>query len=145
MSHCLGSIFVYADGEFEYVANPEDLADLSMYREFGLNIMEPDVTPGDYWQELSPEQAMTYQSELLFQTTRTGVFSLEELAAHPTYGRLPAVESGQMGPWNQDFIQSYQGLTAALETMMATLQDAADVTPWGWSHPARGNPDSANA
>ena len=59
----------------------------------------------------------------------TGVFSLEELAAHPTYGRLSAVESGQMGPWNQDFIQSYQGLTAALETMMATLQDAADVTP----------------
>jgi hypothetical protein len=59
----------------------------------------------------------------------SGVFSLEELAAHPTYGRLPAVESGQMGPWNQDFIQSYQGLTAALKTMMATLQNAADVTP----------------
>jgi hypothetical protein len=59
------------------------------------------------------------------------VFSLEELAAHPTYGRLPGVESGQMGPWNQDFIQSHQGLTAALETLKATLQDAADVTPYG--------------
>ena len=41
---------------------------------------------------------MMYQSDVLFQSTRTGVFSPEELAVHPTYGRLPAVESGQMGP-----------------------------------------------
>ena len=125
----LTTLFVYADGEFEYVANPEAWADLSMYQAFGLNIVEPNVEPGEYWQDLSPEQARTYESDVLFQSTRTGIFSLEELAAHPTYGQLPAVKAGQMGPWNQDFIQSYQGLTAALETMMATLTDANDVTP----------------
>jgi hypothetical protein len=33
-----------------------------------------------------------------------------------------------MSPWNQDFIQSYQGLTAGLQTIIAALQDAQDVT-----------------
>ena len=125
----LTTLFVYADGEYEYVAYPPDWADLAMYQGFGLNIIVPDAVPGEYWQELSPEQARLYQSDVLFQSTRAGVFSLEELAAHPTYGQLPAVKAGQMGPWNQDFIQSYQGLTAALETMMATLAEATDVTP----------------
>lgn len=125
----LTTLFVYADGQFEYVAYPPDWADLAMYQSFGLPIIEPNAEPGSYWEELSPEQAMTYQSDVLFQSTREGVFSLEELAAHPTYGRLPAVKAGQTGPWNQDFIQSYQGLHAALQTMMATLEDAEDVTP----------------
>lgn len=43
------------------------------------------------------------------------------MAAHAAYGSLPAVNAGQISPWNQDFIQSYQGLTAALES-------AEDVT-----------------
>ena len=122
------TLFVSANGEYEYVANPGDWADLTMYRGLGLNIIDPDVKPGDYWQELSPEQANTYQPDVLFQSTRAGSFSLEELAAHPTYGQLPAVKAGQTGPWNQDFIQSYQGLTAALESMLATLDGASDVT-----------------
>ena len=125
----LTTLFVYMDGEFEYVAYPPMWADLEMYQKLGLNIIEPNVAPNEYWQELSPEQARTYESDVLFQSTRAEVFSLEELAAHPTYGQLPAVESGQMSPWNQDFIQSYQGLTAGLQTIIAALQNARDVTP----------------
>lgn len=125
----LTSLFVYADGEFEYVAYPPIWADLAMYQALGLNVMEPtDVPEGDYWEELSPEQASKYVSDIVFQSTRLGVFSAEELAAHPTYGKLPAVAAGQLGPWNQDFIQSYQGLTAAFETLLATLAPAEDVT-----------------
>jgi iron complex transport system substrate-binding protein len=124
----LTTLFVYADGKYEYVAYPPDWADLAMYQSFGLNIVVPDAEPGSYWQELSPEQAMTYQSDVLFQSTRAGVFTLEELAAHPTYGRLPAVRAGQTGPWNQDFIQSYQGLHAALENMLVVLEPAEIVT-----------------
>lgn len=125
----LTTLFVYADGQDEYVAYPPIWADLAMFQAFGLNIITPKAPPGDYWEELSPEQAMTYQSDVLFQSARSGIFTLGQLAAHPTYGRLPAVKSGQMGLWNQDFIQSYQGLTAALETVIATLQNARDVTP----------------
>lgn len=124
----LTSLFAYAGNDFEYVAYPPDWADLAMYQSLGLPIMEPDVAPGDYWEELSPELAMTYQSDVFFQSTRAEVLSHEELTAHPTYGQLPAVKAGQIGNWNQDFIMSYQGLTAALKTMLATLRTAEKVT-----------------
>lgn len=126
----LTSLFVYADGTAEYVAYPPPWADLNMYQALGLNIIVPDNVPvNDYWEELSPEQASKYISDILFQSTRLGIFTPEELAAHATYGSLPAVKAGQVGPWNQDFIQSYQGLTAALETIIAALGPAEDVTP----------------
>ena len=40
-------------------------------------------------------------------------------------------EAGQFGPWNQDFVQSYQGLTAAFEMLLETLAGAEDVTDQG--------------
>lgn len=124
----LTTLFVYAAGDNEYVANPSKWADLAMYQSLGLNIIDPDVPETEYWHTLSPEQAMTYPSDILFQSTRSGILSLEELAAHPTYGLLPAVAAGQTGAWNQDFIMSYQGLTAALETMLPVLEAATKVT-----------------
>jgi iron complex transport system substrate-binding protein len=124
----LTSLFVYAAGDNEYVANPSKWADLAMYQSLGLNIIDPDVPETEYWHQLSPEQALTYPSDVLFQSTRTEILSLDELAAHPTYGLLPAVASGQFGAWNQDFIMSYQGLTAAFETMLPVLEDATKVT-----------------
>lgn len=124
----LTTLFVYAGEESEYVANPPMWADLAMYQALGLDIIAPEAAPGEYWQELSPEQAMTYPSDVLFQSTRAEVLSFEQLAAHPTYGQLPAVAAGQVGDWNQDFIMSYQGLTAALTNLTATLGPAEKVT-----------------
>jgi iron complex transport system substrate-binding protein len=125
----LTSLFIYADGEYEYVAYPPLWADLAMYQAMGLNIIVPeDAPPGDYWEELSPEQASKYISDMIFQSTREGIFTIEELTAHPTYGQLPAVEAGQVYPWNQDFIQSYQGLTAAFDTLIEPLKGAQKVT-----------------
>lgn len=124
----LTAIFAHADGEQIFVANPDDWADLAMYQALGLNIVKPDAEPMTYWEELSTEQAAKYKADIFFQSTRDGSFSLEELAAHPTLGTLPAIKAGQVAPWNQDFIQSYQGLTAALDVMIATLENAKDVT-----------------
>lgn len=124
----LTSLFIYADDANEYVAYPPLWADLAMYQALGLNIIVPEAPPGDYWEELSPELALKYPSDIVFQSTRAGVLTLEELAAHPTYGKLPAVAAGQAGPWNQDFIQSYQGLAAAFDMLLATLRGAEDVT-----------------
>lgn len=125
----LTSLFVYADGTTEYVAYPPIWADLAMYQGMGLNIMVPqDVPEGDYWLELSPEQAALYSSDVLFQSTRKGILTPEQLAEHPTYGALPAVQARQIGQWNQDFAQSYQGLTTAFETMLDALREAKVVT-----------------
>jgi iron complex transport system substrate-binding protein len=124
----LTNLFVYADNENEYIANWPKWADLAWYNALGLNIVKPDVADAEYWLQLSPELAATYPSDLLFQSTRMEVLNLDELARHPTYGRLPAVQAGQVSPWNQDFIMSYQGLTAALETVIAALTPAEKVT-----------------
>lgn len=125
----LTSLFIYADPTELYIAYPPIWADLAMYQALGMDIIVPDSVPeGDYWEALSTEQAVKYVSDLIFQSSRTGTLSLEELAAHPTYGALPAVRAGQVIAWNQDFIQSYQGLGAALATMIAALESAERVT-----------------
>lgn len=123
------SLFMYADPTELYIAYPPIWADLAMYQALGMDIIVPDSVPaGDYWESLSTELAVKYVSDLIFQSSRTGTLTLEELAAHPTYGALPAVKAGQVYAWNQDFIQSYQGLGSALETMIAALENAEKVT-----------------
>lgn len=125
----LTSLFIYADPTAAYIAYPPIWADLAMYQALGMNIVVPDGAPeGDYWETLSTEQANKYVSDLLFQSSRTGTLSLEELAAHPTYGTLPAVKAGQVFAWDQDFIQSYQGLTTAFEFFTEALRNATKVT-----------------
>ncbi|MCA9880567.1 MAG: ABC transporter substrate-binding protein [Thermomicrobiales bacterium] len=124
----LTALFAHASGEGFSVANPEDWADLSWFRTLGLNIIEPDIETGTFWEFLSAEQAGTYQPDILFVSQRDESFTLEDLPGHPLYGMLPAVKAGQIGPWNQDMIQSYQGLEAALSSMLATLENAQKVT-----------------
>jgi iron complex transport system substrate-binding protein len=123
------SLFIYADPVELYIAYPPIWADLAMYQGLGMEIIEPEGVPeGDFWESLSTEQAIKYVSDLLFQSSRTGTLSLEELAAHPTYGALPAVKAGQVIAWDQDFIQSYQGLSAALTHLTEALRNAEKVT-----------------
>jgi iron complex transport system substrate-binding protein len=123
------SLFIYADPAELYIAYPPIWADLAMYQALGMNIIVPENVPaGEYWEALSTEQAIKYPSDLLFQSSRTGTLTPEELAAHPTYSALPAVKAGQVFAWDQDFIQSYQGLTTALAHLTESLQDAGKVT-----------------
>ena len=125
----LTSLFMYADPTELYIAYPPIWADLAMYQALGMDIIVPGPVPeGEYWESLSTEQAIKYVSDIIFQSSRTGTLSLEELAAHPTYGALPAVKAGQVFAWDQDFIQSYQGLTAALTHLTEALRDAEKVT-----------------
>jgi iron complex transport system substrate-binding protein len=121
-------LFIYAaEGESIYVANPIDWADLTLYQSLGLNIVQPEVEPGTFWEELSTELANKYPADIIFHSTRPGTMTPDELAAHPTLGQHPAVKAGQIGAWNQDFIMSYQGMTDALETTIATVSASTPV------------------
>jgi iron complex transport system substrate-binding protein len=124
----LTSLFASASGEAIYVANPADWADLAWYRSLGMNIIDPEAARWAYWEELSAEQAGKYQPDVFFESARDGSFTKEQLEEHPLYKTLPAIAAGQIGLWNQDFIQSYQGLGAALESMIETLENAEKVT-----------------
>lgn len=110
------------------IANPPDWRDLAWYRALGLNIIDPDAEPLSYWEELSAENALKYPSDILWQSTRPLAMTAEELEADSVWQHHPAVSSGQIGGWNQDSISSYQGMTDALEAMIAVLGSAKVVT-----------------
>jgi iron complex transport system substrate-binding protein len=120
----LVSLFVYADSQGLYAAKAPDWADLAWYQELGLNIVDPDVAVGEFWENLSWEQALKYPADIVFNTTRGEALTNQDLIDHPTFGQHPAIKAGQLGAWNQDFIMSYQGLTAALTEMTKTLSAA---------------------
>lgn len=125
----LTSLFAYIGPEAEwYAASPRDWADLSWYQKLGMTIVEPKADAGAYWETLSKEQALLYPADVLFNSTRAGVYTADELKADTTFANHPAVKAGQLGAWNQDFIMSYQGLTAALEAMTTTLSAAKKVS-----------------
>ncbi len=123
-------MFTYiGDGEQWYVTDPAGWADVSLFRKLGVNVLAPDESDG-WWQTLSTEEALRYPADIIFNSDRGGgtlTFSLEELQAHPTFGSHPAVQAGQVYPWNQDFILSYQGMIAALDAISGPLEQAQKV------------------
>lgn len=121
-------LFLYVDSELLYIANPPDWADLAFYQAAGVNIVVPDAEPGSFWEELSLEQALTYPADIIMSSSRPGTVPPEEFATHPSFGAHPASQAGQVVPWNQDFIMSYQGMAAAMEHLTTTLNESEKVT-----------------
>jgi iron complex transport system substrate-binding protein len=111
-----------------YVANPKRAGDLVYFRSLGLEIPDVDLPEDstDYWETLSLEAVGKYQTDLFFNSYRGT--SIEEAVAVPTIGQLPAVKAGQIFVWNQDFISSYQGLTAILDELTAAVEASEIVT-----------------
>ena len=126
LTSLFGTVGVDADGW--NAAYPPDWADLAWNQSLGMTVVEPNVKPGLFWENLSLEQALKYPSDIFFNSTRAGRATPEQLRADPVFGSHPAVAAGQIGSWNQDFILSYQGMKAALDTMIATLTPAQNGT-----------------
>jgi len=124
----LSVVFMYIGPEEIYVANAPDWADLNLYASLGLNIVKPDAEEGSFWEQLSLEQALKYPSDVLFNSTRPGNLTVDDLKEHPTFGQHPAIQAGQVFPWNQDFIMSYRGMADALESIMNPVSESTDAT-----------------
>lgn len=120
-------LFAGIDAEAMYVANPPDWPDLSMYMEMGVNAVIPDAAPGDYWESLSLEQGLKYPADIIMTSTRGGSWQLADLVDHPVFSAHPAVKAGQVYPWNQDFIQSYQGMREAMDHLSEVLSGSSDI------------------
>jgi iron complex transport system substrate-binding protein len=120
-------LFLYVDSETLYIANPPDWADLAFYESAGVTMIEPDAEPGSYWEQLSLEQALKYPADAIMTSTRPGTLSIEEITAHPALGAHPAAQAGQIFAWNQDFIQSYQGMTEAITHLTEVLETSEKV------------------
>lgn len=122
-------LFTYIDGENDaYIASWPDWADLALFKTIGLNVAGPELEVGEYWEQLSNEEALKYPADVLMNSTRPGMLDAAGLTEHPTWGAHPAVAAGQVGSWNQDFIMSWQGMTAAYQTIVDMVNAAEKVT-----------------
>jgi iron complex transport system substrate-binding protein len=118
----MSALFIAPDTASIYVANPDAAGDVMLFRDLGLDVPKLPVAPGEYWQQLSLQEAGTYQTDLLFYSMRGVLTSKEEVMAHPTVGLLPAAKAGQVFPWNQDVILNYPGVAASLDAMSSAVE-----------------------
>lgn len=111
-----------------YVANLADWADLTFFQSLGLNVFDVGVEPGTYWETLNWETFGQYQTDLVLTSARENeAVDQVQLVVDSAVVGIPAVDAGQVGLWNQDFILSYRGLTETLDLTLTYLRDAEDV------------------
>jgi iron-desferrioxamine transport system substrate-binding protein len=94
-------LVLYADKDGVYIAKPEFFADLSYYKELGLDIVAGGGSE-DYWEQLSWEQVGKYPADLILTDTRTFALSRQQMAEYPTWNALPAVAADQLGDWSAE-------------------------------------------
>jgi iron complex transport system substrate-binding protein len=125
----LMTLFANFDPEVYYVAGPAGVSELVYLDSLGLRFANADsAEAGEFWQELSAEQALDYPSDVLFTDVYSVLQTAEDLQGTPVYAAIPAVAAGQVGLWNRDFPINYAGITDFLETLLVTLRDAQKVT-----------------
>ncbi|WP_372406661.1 ABC transporter substrate-binding protein [Streptomyces luteireticuli] len=108
-----------------YVSNPTVNADLMYFRELGVDFVVPQkLDKGGYFESLSWENANKYEADLIILDSRTSALQPKDLAAKPTWAKLPAVEAGQVSPWLSEPRFSYAGSAPLLENLTAALEKA---------------------
>jgi iron complex transport system substrate-binding protein len=125
----LTSLFINFDPTALYVGGPRGVAELGYLQSLGLpfaNADSPDA--GEFWEELSPEQALIYPSDIIYNDVYSSLKTLADLQGVAVYGQMPAIAAGQVGLWKRDFPVSYAGLTDFLETILVTLREAEKLS-----------------
>ncbi|MFC5833218.1 ABC transporter substrate-binding protein [Nonomuraea insulae] len=108
-----------------WIVNPPEYPDAVHLKDAGLDIVTPSkVDEGGFFQTLSWENADEYDADVILYDTRTQALKPEEMMKKPTFAKLPAVEAGQLYPWNAEAPYSYQGYATFLEGLLANLKKA---------------------
>jgi iron complex transport system substrate-binding protein len=118
-------LFASVDLEALYIGGPDGVAELTFLKNLGLQFANADSpAAGEFWETLSPEQALLYPSDILYGDIYSGLKTIEDIESVDVYVRMPAVAAGQVGLWKRDFPVSYAGITEFLETILSTLRIA---------------------
>lgn len=125
----LNSLFASIDAEALYIAGPNGVAELRFLQRLGLRFANADsAAAGEFWETLSPEQALLYPSDIIYSDIYSEYKMLDELRGVAVYAPMPAVAAGQVGLWERDFPVSYAGITDFLETILETLRTAEKIS-----------------
>ena len=112
-----------------YVSNPKVSTDLMYFAELGVDIVVPTkLEAGDYFESLSWENAGKFPADLILLDNRSTALQPTELAAKPTWKQLPAVQAGQVTPWDAVPRFSYAGAAPLLEDLAKAIQGAKKLT-----------------
>ncbi|MEV5894778.1 ABC transporter substrate-binding protein [Nonomuraea fuscirosea] len=112
-----------------YVAYLPDHPDITYWGELGLNIVSPEqptASEGGFWEVLSWENADKYAADVILVDARAQSMKIEEMAAKPTWAKLPAVKAGQLYPWHAAERYSHLGYAKVMEELKANLEKSRD-------------------
>jgi iron complex transport system substrate-binding protein len=124
---CSGSV------DYFYASNPAMANDLRLFTELGVDFVVPDDPDeeggaGGYFESLSWENAGKYTADLLLLDARELTLQPDALAEFPTWNAMPAVEAGQITPWNSEPIYSYASSAANIETLAEAIENARKLS-----------------
>lgn len=103
-----------------YIAKIVDNGDLNFYKHRGLPLVSANVS-APYWDVLSWEQAGKYPADGILYDARPFAMSAADAKKIPTFAALPAVQAGQVGPWEVGPAPTYQAYTKAIDELVATI------------------------
>ncbi|GAB3980968.1 siderophore-binding protein DesE [Actinoallomurus acanthiterrae] len=111
-----------------YVSDPNANADLRYFRSLGVDLIVPNkVSAQGFFEDLSWENADKYPADLILLDARTSALQPKDLAAKPTWAKLPAVKAGQITPWQSEPRFSHAGCAPLIEALAAAIQKAKKV------------------
>ncbi len=113
----------YPDEGF-YMAKAPDDPSLHLYADLGVQFVDPGGD-GYFWRTASWEAVPQYPSDVLLYSLR-GAMTPEEMSAQPTYRLLPAVQAGQVHPW--EYVgMDYVAQARYMERLAGWLGEAEEV------------------
>ena len=119
----LTALAVWAGTDALYVASADGSAELSDFKNWGLNIISPEIADDrGYWETVSWETVDKYQPDLMLVDDRAGPATRETAEAQPTWKTIKAVEAGQVGDWPAFWMRNYKVYAEQLDKLTATIK-----------------------
>jgi len=115
---------VWAGSDALYVASPPGSAELMDFKNWGLNLVTPEIADDrGYWETLSWENADKYQPDLVIVDNRSPT-TLETAQAQPTWKTIKAVNAGAVAEWPAFWLRNYAAYSAELDKLTAAITAA---------------------
>ncbi|MEU6645010.1 ABC transporter substrate-binding protein [Saccharomonospora sp. NPDC046836] len=107
-----------------WVGNAQGFPSSKHLDDKGLTFVEPAAPGnGNYWEQLSWENAGKYEAEVILLDNRFGNLQNADLTSFPTWQQLPAVRGGHVFGWNPETPFYYQAATEQLNSIGTALRN----------------------
>ncbi|RLU92023.1 ABC transporter substrate-binding protein [Streptomyces griseocarneus] len=116
-----------AAADMLYVSDPSVYADLTYFKQLGIEFIVPDKVTGGFFESLSWENAGKYTADLILLDDRSVALQPKDLGSKPTWAGLPAVKAGQVAPWLSEPRFSYAGCAPLVERLAEAVAKAKKV------------------